>query len=97
MNGYVTLESLLEDVLNHLPYSEDNPPKLYTPITVDRVTFVFGECAGVALINFMMIDLVEDDGSWFADDNAGMSIRWLKDKIKVLSVLDEWIEKNLKV
>lgn len=97
MNGFVTIESLLKDALNYLSYSEDNSPKLYTPITVDRVTFVFGECAGVALINFMMIDLVEDDGSWFVNDDARMSIRWLKDKIKVLSVFDEWAEKNLKL
>lgn len=97
MNGFVNLEDLLEDVLENLPYNEDNPPELYTPITVDKVTFVFGECAGVAIIGSIMTDLVEDDGSWFVNSDASMSIHWLKDKIKVLSVLDEWAKKNLKL
>lgn len=94
MNGFTTLSDSLEDVLDNLSYGEGNPPKLYTPITAGKATLVFGECAGVALVGYMMADLVEDDGSWYINYGASMSIRWLKDKIKVLSVLDEWAKKK---
>lgn len=95
--GYMKEFVKLEDVLENLPYNEDNPPEFYTPTTIDGVIFVFGECAGVATIGSIMTDLVEDDGSWFVNNDASMSIHWLKDKIKVLSVLEEWAKKNLKL
>ena len=82
----------IQAYLEALPYDQDNPPELYSPIKHGNVLYVFGQCAGVALVEGMMFDLVEDDGHWHINDY--MSSYWLNDKIEVLQVLNKYIDNH---
>lgn len=79
--------------------------------TIDEYTdkwrhYELGECFGlVAYINkyengyknILVSELVEDDGRWYLNTNNKFNSFWLKEKINLYDIMNEWVNKNIKL